>query len=397
MTDTLPQKWLMVMAGAGMLLCGIRPSILPHVIIPMGFLWLFIWRDAVGRFARPNAITAILFLLPMAYAAAALNWSLIPARAIYDLVIIGLLGWVGVQSTAGMKILSPEDAENLMRNAATVFLAALVCYAADVCFNLPLQRAILHVEWDKPIPLAIVSRACFCLTLLFWPVALFIWQKNMRISAILLWLSVGLLSLFTDSAAGRMAFAVSTATYIMASLSPRILRLMFGVAIVVGFSVAVPVAQIAQNTIGKNVQQISNSFGHRTEIWEFTARRIVEKPVLGWGFNSARAMPNFGEISVYQGNDPAKSIIPMHPHNWFLQVLLELGLVGAVLMGGFWLWILWRTERFDPRVQPAALASVSVIFTIGAFSIGVWQSWWWSAILFVIWVIQWLDKSQKPS
>ena len=69
--------------------------------------------------------------------------------------------------------------------------------------------------------------------------------------------------------------------------------------------------------------------------------------------------------------------IPLHTHNGALQVWLELGLPGAVMVIALWLVLLRRVGAAADRVQRAAAAAVmSAYLAIGAVSFGVWQPWW---------------------
>ncbi len=107
---------------------------------------------------------------------------------------------------------------------------------------------------------------------------------------------------------------------------------------------------------------IRPSWGIRLGIWRFAVDRVVEHPLRGWGFDSARAF------------EPA---IPLHPHDAALQVWLELGLPGALLVTALWLGLLRRAASTPDRLQRAtAAAGATAYLTIGAVSFGVWQPWW---------------------
>ena len=104
------------------------------------------------------------------------------------------------------------------------------------------------------------------------------------------------------------------------------------------------------------------SWAIRLGIWRFAVDRVAEHPLRGWGFDSARTF------------EPA---IPLHPHDAALQVWLELGLPGALLVTGLWLGLLRRAASRPDRQQRAmAAAGASAYLTIGAISFGVWQPWW---------------------
>ncbi|WP_249118121.1 O-antigen ligase family protein, partial [Neoroseomonas alkaliterrae] len=94
------------------------------------------------------------------------------------------------------------------------------------------------------------------------------------------------------------------------------------------------------------VERLPISALHRMLIWDFTAARIAERPVLGWGMEASRAIPGgrgnppAEVLDRMRVTDPARrawfaephvQILPLHPHNAALQVWLELGAVGAAL------------------------------------------------------------------
>ena len=107
---------------------------------------------------------------------------------------------------------------------------------------------------------------------------------------------------------------------------------------------------------------IKASWSVRLGIWRFAADRVAEHPWRGWGMDAARA---FGDA------------IPLHTHDGALQVWLELGLPGVVLVTALWLGLLRRVGATPDRLQRAAAAgAMSAYLAIGAVSFGVWQPWW---------------------
>jgi len=80
----------------------------------------------------------------------------------------------------------------------------------------------------------------------------------------------------------------------------------------------------------------------RESIWAAVAARAGERPVLGWGFSSpwVPTDPHFDRWIVDHGETV------MQAHNMWLDVFLQLGVVGAVLMGLTYLAFIWRSWFF---------------------------------------------------
>jgi len=148
---------------------------------------------------------------------------------------------------------------------------------------------------------------------------------------------------------------------------------------------------VYQFTANKSVNEIGqfsyelklpNSTTHRLLIWQFVTQRIFEKPFLGWGMNTARQIPGSGEKYTLKVDTPnnkkivlfRESFMPLHPHNSSLQIWLELGAVGAIIVAVFG-WIFIRKLE-DDDTDPVLFGVVISILAFNFISFGVWQSWW---------------------
>jgi O-antigen ligase len=140
------------------------------------------------------------------------------------------------------------------------------------------------------------------------------------------------------------------------------------------------------------VERLPISALHRMLIWDFTAARIAERPVLGWGMEASREIPGgrgnppAEVLDRMRVTDPARrawfaephvQILPLHPHNAALQVWLELGAVGAALAAALaWLLGVAAARATCPAAAAGALASGAVTAML---SFGAWQAWWIAA------------------
>ena len=126
------------------------------------------------------------------------------------------------------------------------------------------------------------------------------------------------------------------------------------------------------------------SVRHRLEIWWFVGNHIAERPMLGWGLDSSRAIPG--------GSDPTPEgppWLPLHPHNGALQIWLELGLPGALLFAGFVarLWLSLAEAPWPRLFAAAAGGSLCAAQTIGLAAYGLWEEWWIGTQLLVLFLV----------
>lgn len=142
---------------------------------------------------------------------------------------------------------------------------------------------------------------------------------------------------------------------------------------------------------------LPHSTHHRMTIWNFTALKLLEHPVKGWGIEAARSIPggedslrlwsydadarNRGLDTDYVGTD--EQLMPLHPHSAPGQIWLELGAVGAVLLCVLLVLLVRSAMRGSNRIDSAVMTTVlACAFIVASVSYGVWQSWWLGSLWF---------------
>jgi O-antigen ligase len=120
-------------------------------------------------------------------------------------------------------------------------------------------------------------------------------------------------------------------------------------------------------------EAFKSSAGHRLLIWSFAGDRIAERPFVGWGLDSARAIPG-GKDEI----GPGESWLPLHPHDGAIQVWLELGAPGAALLALLlgWLWLALGDAAWPRGYAAAAAGSLAAALIIATSGWGIWQEWW---------------------
>jgi O-antigen ligase len=101
----------------------------------------------------------------------------------------------------------------------------------------------------------------------------------------------------------------------------------------------------------------------RLENWDFITREILKSPWVGFGIDSARHMTFTSDRVFYPLNDL------LHPHNGFLQMWLDFGVLGAIVMAiGIGIYISRRTNI----IHFTAFVGTMVILLL---SWSIWSSW----------------------
>ena len=132
--------------------------------------------------------------------------------------------------------------------------------------------------------------------------------------------------------------------------------------------------------------EIPASAVHRIKIWEFAAKKINERTLLGWGMNASKHFSD-GKNIVYAASGGYRFLgeaLPLHPHNSILQIWLELGLPGILILLCFGYYCLKITRQGvkSHLVKAIILGQFLTFFIFASLSFGLWQAWWLCASWF---------------
>lgn len=323
------------------------------------------------------------------------------------LPLVGLLGWAWITTLwtpdpglaaftltrlvvaiyAGLAILSRAlalDAAEIAQ-AERFFLSGYVAGLAILSVEIASQMVFgnlesIYVQFVGPRAAleSFLNRSKTILSILL-PLAMSVaWRKHGWAATVALAADCLAISVVGESLAAAVGLLVAAVAAIMAvalgsRLGPRL-----SAAGIVAMLVAAPLvaklpalAELAQR------RDISVSIYHRTAIWGFVSDRIAEYPIIGWGMEASRNIPN-----AHDKLRAFTEMLPLHPHNAPLQYWLELGAVGVVLAAAFVAALALRTGGSPARrvaVMPTFLTAVFV----ACISYGQWQGWWYSSL----WII----------
>lgn len=353
------------------------------------------------RPAWPSAPSLMLLGL-LAWAGLSLLWSPVFERSAHLWSVLAMVGAVAIGGLeASRRPPSPAARAVVFKVLLFVVCLVLCVYCANYLTDMPLYWAFYDAGWQDKIPFEhTLNRGLSFLTLLAWP--LLAWLLACRAWIMLAVLLGGLIvTLMLGSSAAAMAAFVcgAGAAALGAVLSPAAirwgLRILALVAALAGpWLLTQGVAQHREGFHGAESSVLA-----RLEILALYADPLAARPVLGWGIGTATEVPltpiapelYVGPPALQEGTPPAGAFfhidpasMTVHPHNNFVEIWLELGVVGVLLAAGLAWWTAGRIGQLPGRLDRAAASGVFVgIILIASSAYGIWQEDWLGHILFI--------------
>lgn len=125
------------------------------------------------------------------------------------------------------------------------------------------------------------------------------------------------------------------------------------------------------------------SYIDRINIWNRLSEKVLLSPLTGYGFKSSRFLPaDQKEIySYFKSNGKITSFIsptiPLHPHNFALELWIELGFFGVFIFSGLiFLCFSYMIKIKDLKEKAFYFAFFTSIISTMLYSLSIWQTWW---------------------
>ncbi len=262
---------------------------------------------------------------------------------------------------------------------ATARLAGLMLALAglyivgSLAADLAPQKAL-----GQRVALFVFNRPVMTMLLIGIPLAALLLRRDDLIAGGLA-LGLGLAAILRSvSGAATLGLAAALATWLAVRLMPR--RIGLGLA-GLGLGLAVALAPVEGDLLHRLMPEslherlIQSSSRARVAIAQSFGAAVAADPWRGTGYGTAA---RFAETPVAAGLEPEmRSMLAVgHPHNSFLQVWAELGIVGAALAAAA-LFLMLNSVASLPRAELATvLALVAAAAAIAFVEHGAWQAWW---------------------
>ena len=369
----------------GMVLCasafaagpiaGLAPLGLAALLHVTGLLSLVAYRIDHKRWPVPRYPVVLPLCVLLVYLAASCLWTTAPSHGWVKLVELTALAASAVVVPVAVRDMPAGDTKavrTLMLYGWGVGFA--LCFG-DLAAGGPIKR--LHWRWPT-LPVNAYDREIIALGLLLWPAALVAFRRGGRIPAVVALAAYTIGILFLQSHSAMAGMVLGLAVLALSTRFPATVRGCMMAVVAAGFLACVPVAFLMSHYGADHWDMLQFSFRHRVQIWSFTAERILHWPFFGLGLDSSRNIPVADLAPGFLSLAADKP--PLHPHNMFLQLWLELGGVGCAIAFAVIARVLCATRYVQPPSQAFVMAASAAVLTIASFAFGIWQGWWLALI-----------------
>ncbi len=313
-------------------------------------------------------------------------WSILPGHSLFEGLRFFAIGAGGLIVLGAALDITPTEGRRIAQFAAIGVGLAILLLAIERFGNFAIARLLHGGGPDYPFSFSRYDRGVTTLVLMLWP-ALTAARRTWQ-GAVLM-LGVFAAAWAMSSLASLLGLGTGAAVFALAYRFPRSVAAVLITGLLAAAIVLPAVVPSYESTVTfqKRAPWFKQSGIHRLLIWRFTADRVAERPVLGWGMDASRELPgghqNFSTTLSGITLSPGEEALPLHPHNAALQWRVELGLPGTALCLAIAFWVLWRTgfrARLMPIDRAAVLGFAATAMVIGLLSFGAWQAWWLSCL-----------------
>jgi O-antigen ligase len=346
-------------------------AILMALAIAMQEGWGALARVLASSARSPLGLAAILFV---ALAIASYGWSADRAQTLRELSEAAVPFLAG----AALLVLLPRLAPRWTATAIAIGVTAggAICIL-ELGFDMPIRHA-LHLrakafEYNRPV---------LTLLALFWPLfAMAIAARREPLAWLALLVTTA--SIWSShSGTAMLAQAVSALALLLAWRLPRTSLILSGLAVAIVFAFIFAFGDLAGRLLPDTIYR-ALAWTHaqdRVEIWRSFGAAMLTQPWLGLGFGTSVTLGDTAVAS--QVADELRRMLSVgHPHNGYLQIGVELGVVGCAIALATALMLLWSWRRLSGRALFARLGLFAMAAATMLVGHGAWQAWW-IAVLF---------------
>lgn len=311
-------------------------------------------------------------------------WSIAPHKTLSSAVqTAGILG---------LTILFLAEAPTVRKAAAAGFVKALtismvigaLLITVDTFLDYPIQGLTGHDE-----PSFKYNRGIDYLLLILWPVLAVQVTRRNAAATVLLLCSIGIAVAVGVNSTARVALVLGLAVLALAWRAPLLVEKVLAAAFIAIASLLPFALRLAGGWHDLLLSRIKDSGIHRLEIWNYVSARIIEKPLTGWGLSASPFLPVHADEAGRFVHADGHGV---YPHNQFLQLWVETGILGATIGIAFGLAALYGIRRLSPPARPFAYACFISAMSIAFTGFEITTDSWWAALGAAAFLFRALDQ-----
>ncbi|MFL2683360.1 MAG: O-antigen ligase family protein [Alphaproteobacteria bacterium] len=389
-------------------------------IIPIGYFaplgeWLLLSLLSITtllnifiNYSKVNYKNLFIFSISILIIFISYYWSINPERTSE---VIGPISGIIIAIFIVLNITQNNKILNIENLIGIPLIITSLCIFSDMILNTEIRSNLAMLAGDAPTSRSANFGRGIIILLMIMPfsVAMYINKGKILLALGIVILVSAIVILGPNHSAKIALFITILSSIIIYFLGPRsflyfgIISIIFILFLpIISSKILPPIGSIEKNNYYNVPWQktaIGGSIIHRLLVWEYVANEIYKKPLLGYGTGTSRLIGQNIILNVPNTNQEIKGGIPLHPHNNFLEIWLELGLLGIIIINILWMKIIKygiQMRQDSYIIGTGVCSSIVTIFIISNLSFGVFQAWWMSsiALIFLI-ILQFSKKEQK--
>lgn len=228
-----------------------------------------------------------------------------------------------------------------------------------------------------------LDRGSVFISILIWIVIGNLITRKQKLAALGVYICTIYLLYLSDSLAAFVGAIFAGCAYILLHITKMRLGTLMRICFA-AYIIAMPILSYKQNPLElSNNHSLPDSAKHRLFIWNFVAHKATDNIITGSGFASSRFIATDDDVVDY--GQYKWCLLPLHPHNNVMQIFLETGLIGLMLL---MLMVDQILKWIIQNKSPLAAACFINYFIVGMISFSIWQSWWVGVGLFALLMIK---------
>jgi hypothetical protein len=348
----------------------------------------------------------LIFIISIITIVTSFYWSINPQRTSE---VIGPISGIIIAVFITLNITSNNKVTNIESIVGIPLICTSICILFDIVFNTEIRSSLAILAGDEPTSIsANFGRGIIILTMIMpLSIAMYINKKKLFLALIVLFLVTTIVILGPNHSSKIALLCAFLASLIIYFLGPRSF-IYFGIISTI-FILSLPVISNTMVPLISSIEKKNHydtpwqktasgsSIVHRLLVWEYVGKEIYKKPFIGHGAGTSRLIGQNIVLNVPHTDQEIKGAIPLHPHNNFLEIWLELGLVGITIITLFWIKIIKygiKLRKQSYILGTGICTSIVTIFIISNLSFGIFQAWWMSSLA-LIFLIMFQSLSSK--